>query len=156
MNLMNMSSPSIYTYIVESASIFLENTFGKSANDNFHIMMVHDYLYSFFSSNQRKGIDSTLYLFNIIEDPCEQVNLVNNTTTSLLAHEIIEQIEIEINLIINHPKKPKIQPLDIIEDLTNVWSKTHVPGNCSMNKLIPTSQCRFTHTWVSDVSIRII
>jgi hypothetical protein len=33
----------------------------------------------------------------------------------------------------------------------NVWGKTHVKGDCSMNPSIKADDCQFTHSWIPDV-----
>jgi len=35
------------------------------------------------------------------------------------------------------------------------WDKTHIPGDCSGNKLIKPHDCKFTHPWIPNVIIII-
>jgi hypothetical protein len=65
---------------------------------------------------------------------------------------IIAKINEEINRIRSDPKLPQLQPMGTIVDLADVWSKTHVKGDCTMNPHLTAKECRFSHPWVHNVS----
>ena len=167
------------TYFTEKITIGLENIFGKGPVDNLHLIIVHDFLHGTYSNEQKKKIkmkkqqvkiegkngmnndddDSVRgseggaalsYLYNVIQDPCEIINLIDTDE----AIEIIAKINAEINRIRSDPKLPQLQPMGTIVDLTDVWSKTHVKGDCTMNPHLTVKECRFTHPWVQNVSDR--
>jgi len=155
----------------------LEDIFGKGPVDNLHLIIVHDFLHGIYSNEQKKKMkmkkqqvkikgkngmnnddDSVRgseggalsYLYNVIQDPCETINLIDTDE----AIEIIAKINEEINRIRSDPKLPQLQPMGTIVDLTDVWSKTHVKGDCTMNPHLTVQECRFTHPWVHNVSDR--
>ena len=72
-----------------------------------------------------EGGGALSYLYNVIQDPCEIINLIDTDE----AIEIIAKINAEINRIRSDPKLPQLQSKSTIVDLNDVWSKTHVEGD---------------------------
>lgn len=87
-----------------------------------------------------------VWLFNLTSDPEERFNIADNHP------EIIESIRAKLYTILN--QRPEQMKVWYQYHLTNHWSKTHIPGDCSMNPGIKEGECRFTHPWIPDVSAR--
>ena len=89
-----------------------------------------------------------IQLFNIVEDPCEHHNLARDPKYA----SIISTIDQELQSIMEH--RPPMLPLHLQLDISTggQWSRSHVTGDCSGNLGIKPDECRFTHSWVADVS----
>ena len=161
----NSSHLSVGSYMVEAVVEWQDYLFGKGPSDTLNIVLLHlwmhdlvplfDYLYPLKSPDAHPTIaregglhDTTLRLYNIIHDPCEAFNLAEDPAYA----STIAAIQKELDQVAAH--RPALLPLDLQIDISHgsVWSKSHVPGDCSTNPDIKPEHCRFTHSWVADVS----
>lgn len=150
---MRLSSPSWLTFLLQWLVGLAEPIFGQGPFDSLRITFTHVNLQTIMTSDQKKGIDPIIRLYNIREDPLEQHNLLlsddKHKYDSVLA--TIERRLAEIKAA-----RPPQQKVWMQFHLYDVWGKTHVPGDCSMNPNIKEGQCLFTHSWIDDVSIKLI
>jgi hypothetical protein len=171
-NRINSSHVSIGSQLIEGVIDWFDYLFGKGQSDTVNIIMVHMYLHDLvaftdavFPRSTRRmqtmvgstadhsgGVgeheNTDIRLYNIVRDPCERVNLAADPQYA----PVIAAIEAEISDIAAH--RPPMLPLDLQLDISldAAWSKHHVPGDCSANPAIKAKHCRFTHSWVPDVS----
>jgi hypothetical protein len=107
------------------------------------------------TKQQKSGVEPTLRLYNIIQDPTESTNLallissdVNRTAHQNELISIIQIIEERLKTI--HENKPPTQ-LVWMQMKLELWVNTFVSGDCSTNPQIKPAECIFTHPWISDV-----
>jgi hypothetical protein len=164
-NKINCSHVSIGSQLIETVIDLFDNVFGKGQSDTVNIIMVHMWLHDLITFTDALFPRSTQYLqttaadtaahettdlrlYNIAADPCEKVNLAGD----LQYASVIAAIEKELSAIAAN--RPPSLPIDLQLDISlgAQWSKHHVGGDCSGNAAIKPSHCRFTHSWVADVS----
>ena len=165
-NRVNSSHLSLGAYVAESIIEWQDYLFGKGPSDTLNIVVIHmlmfdwiafaDWLYPLRqnppphqNSVAHSEHSTTLRLYNIIHDPCEAFNLAEDPAYA----STIAAIQKELDQVAAH--RPALLPLDLQIDISHgsVWSKSHVPGDCSTNPDIKPEHCRFTHSWVADVSL---
>lgn len=166
----NSSHPSVGSNLVEAVVELQDYLFGKGQSDTLNIVLVHVYLndimavtdyffprtaqlpYAKLPAPEAAPADGSLQkrLYNIARDPCERVNLAADPQYAA----VIADIEGRIAVITRN--RPHILPMDQQLDISlgGAWHQTHVSGDCSASPNIPADQCRFTHSWVADVSVK--
>lgn len=114
-------------------------------------------------SNETNTVWNTdnVWLFNVTSDPYEQYNLaivypsiVNDLKQKIDSIRGMNKFQQRILIFISNlpiASKPFQQKIWFMYHLENVWSKTHVVGDCSMNSLIGPNDCKFTHPWIPEV-----
>lgn len=169
-NKINCSHVSLGSMVIETIVDLNDFLFGKGQSDTLNIMMAHLWMPDLITLtdtwfpaptayiNQRNGAigeedaghheATDLRLYNIAMDPCERYNLAGDPQYAA----IIAAIDQEVSAIAAH--RPHVLPLDVQLDISlgGAWSKHHVSGDCDINPSIPKEHCRFTHSWVPDVS----
>jgi hypothetical protein len=165
-NKINCSHVSIGSQVIETVIDLFDTVFGKGQSDTVNIIMVHMWLHDLIVFTDALFPRSTQYLqttaaadtaaheatdlrlYNIAADPCEKVNLARDPQYA----SIIAAIEAELASITAN--RPPSLPIDLQIDISlgGQWSKHHVGGDCSSNPTIKPAHCRFTHSWVADVS----
>lgn len=150
-NRINSSSTTWGSYIMERALDTMDYIFGKGPADTLNIIMVHMFLHDLEKFIDGSPPKPSIQLYNIVEDPCERYNLANEPRYAA----IIDEIDREIDKIAanRHPLLPMQLQLDISYG-GGAWSSTHIDGDCSTNANIPPKYCKFTHSWVPDVSTK--
>lgn len=132
---MNTTDDTWISIVGEYALRVAEFVFGDSKFDTAHHILAHGLVMHAFSSHDE------ILLYNVTADPKEEVNLrevrpdvlksMLKRANALLLTAVPQQ---PIWLILSH------------EESRKSW----VPGDCSMNALIPDDECLFLHTWASD------
>jgi arylsulfatase A-like enzyme len=142
---LNYSNPNLLSKVVENLLQIGDTVFGNNKFDSMRITYTHVIMQTINAQAQRDGHEETLRLYNIREDPTESKNLYHEPW----AKGVIAQIE---SRIAEYEKnRLPAQKAHFIFHLRDSWPKTHVPGDCSMNHVIPARQCRFTHPWIREV-----
>jgi hypothetical protein len=144
---LNMSNPSIFARAFETLHHFVEAFLvSEGAYDAYRIAFTHGFMQTPLTLPQRLGKEETYRLYNIKEDPSESKNLYYEESSAAIIQQIEERIEY-YRLSRLPPQKPWL-----VYHWWDVWGKTHVKGDCSMNPEIPEHLCRFAHPWIDDVS----
>jgi hypothetical protein len=116
---------------------------GPGPFDTSRVVITHNYIHPRLSRSGKIGkeIDSAL-LFNVTADPSE---------THDLAAEFPELVaEMRAKLASYRSKRGPQQKFWMQYHLIDVWPKTFVSGDCSLDPSIRPSDCHFTHPWVAD------
>eukprot|EP01034_Spumella_vulgaris_P038604 gene38604-47676_t len=141
---LNISQPSLVTTLLQIAVPTLEALFGAGPMDAMRLSLTHVTMQGMFTQDQKSGKVPTLRLFNLVEDPLETHNLA-----SLPQHsELIALIQSKLEVI--KASRPVQQKVWMQFHLFEVWARTHVKGDCSMNPNIREKDCVFTHSWIPD------
>jgi hypothetical protein len=160
-NRINSSHPSLGSVLVERLIDLCDAVFGKGQCDTINIVIVHVWMPDIIALTDRwlpsaaaqriPDESSDFRLYNIVRDPCEQTNLAGDPQYA----SIIAAIDQETASIAAHRRH--VLPLDLQLDISlgGAWSKHHVSGDCSDNPAIKPRHCRFTHSWVPDVSSQV-
>jgi hypothetical protein len=160
-NRINSSHPSLGSVLVERLIDLCDAVFGKGQCDTINIVIVHVWMPDIIALTDRwlpsaaaqraPHETSDFRLYNIVRDPCEQTNLAGDPQYA----SIIAAIDQETANIAAHRRH--VLPLDLQLDISlgGAWSKHHVSGDCSANRAIKPRHCRFTHSWVPDVSSQV-
>jgi hypothetical protein len=168
-NRVNSSRVTMGSAVIERAVDLCDATLGKGPCDTLSLIMVHMWMPKFIAFFERlfpegapavSAVNATnhgqheatnLRLYNIARDPCERVNLAGDPQYA----SIIAAIDKETAKIAAHRRH--VLPLDVQLDISlgGEWAKYHVAGDCSANPAIAPEHCRFTHSWVHDVSASI-
>jgi arylsulfatase A-like enzyme len=147
---LNISSASWLTRFYELFHHFMETFFfDEAAYDHYRLRLTHGNMQRAMTiARKQEGKEEFIRLYNIRDDPRETTNLVHENWTKPIITAIEERIEY-YRLHRRIPQSPWLQ-----FPLLTTWAKTHVPGDCSMNReRIPDDRlCRFAHPWIPDVS----
>jgi arylsulfatase A-like enzyme len=144
-NFLNHTSSSWTTRYFENIFQIGELIWGPGPFDGIRISETHVIMQTLGTKKQRLGKEDTNRLYNIRDDPTESTNLYHQPGMET----IIAQIEQRAEQYHNNSRPP--QKAHFMFHLIDSWSKTHIPGDCSMNPAIPKHQCRFTHPWIREV-----
>lgn len=143
----NSSDPSPFAKGLTELGIRLgDAVFGLAPFDQLRTFLTFGNLHSVYTARQRTRQD-TLRLFDLATDPLETTNLASLPQYTHIVAQLRSRIE---KIKANRPTP--IQKAYLQLPLDEVWSKMHVPGNCSMNPAIQPRDCRFIHPWIPDVS----
>jgi hypothetical protein len=122
-----------------------EGVFGAGPFDTTRVLITHSHIHPLLLESGKipsSEPGSSLLLFNLTADPTESQNIAH------LHPGIVAEIRAKLAII--KAKLPKQQKFWMQSHLRDVWPKTHVSGDCSMNPAISAAECHFTHPWVLD------
>ena len=109
--------------------------FGDSKFDTAHHILAHGLVMHAFASHDE------ILMYNITADPEETTNL--SPTHPALLKDMLKRVQ---TLLKTHVQQQPIWLILNHEEARKSW----VPGDCSMNPLIPEDECFFLHTWAAD------
>ena len=145
-NRVNSSDPFVFAKaLTELVTRLGDWVFGESPFDHLRTFLAYGQLHNIYTARQRSS-GETLRLFDLAADPLETSNLALLPQYADVVHRLRGRIE-----AIRTSRPTPIQKAYLQLPLDEVWSKMHVPGNCSMNPAIRPRDCRFIHPWVADV-----
>lgn len=140
---MNNTDPTLTSYLGEKLLRGLESIFDVAPFDAARSTITHSYFHPIIQEAARvPSGNNRVLLFNLTADPTESTNIAEHHP------DVVNRLLNKLQVI--REKRPPQQKFWMQFHEKEVWPKSFVSGDCSINPSIRPEDCHFTHPWLPD------